>query len=153
MASEYKAGRFTEESFQGEVEHIMAERGFSFVRAVYNILEMRLGTQGQDLVCTKGCSACCYQLVTCTGLEFDEISRFIQSRSGLQRKAILRGAGKAVRAWQKYYAKHEQIIAFMPRPLCLVEYMRFGLANPVLFSLKAGAFAEFILSVLLIAEP
>lgn len=103
----------TQEAFQAEIQRRREEDDLSFLLALYAALdayvEQCITSSGIQIVCRKGCSFCCFLLVTCTELEFDEIERYIRSLQGPARKAIIKGAKKVCWAWQKYERQHPRL--------------------------------------------
>ncbi|GAH99122.1 unnamed protein product [marine sediment metagenome] len=67
-------GDITKEAFQEAVDQ-KRRNGLSFILAVYRtldeFLEKEKKNSGKVLACEKGCSLCCYQLVSCTEMEID----------------------------------------------------------------------------------
>ncbi|MBZ9577679.1 YkgJ family cysteine cluster protein [Patescibacteria group bacterium] len=103
-------GDVTEEAFQEAVDQ-KKRNGLSFVLAVYQtldeFLEKEKENSGVTLACKKGCSSCCYQLVSCTEMEIDEIVRFIKAMSKLRRRPLERRLKKFATKWQKYFGRNE----------------------------------------------
>jgi Fe-S-cluster containining protein len=101
----------TEESFKKAVEEKRNTRSLPFILAVYQTLDEFLKQEvektGVSLACKKGCSFCCYQLICCTEMEFDEILRYIKNlRRPIRRPLELR-LQRFAKKWLKYYQKNE----------------------------------------------
>lgn len=126
----------SEVDFAEEVRRKIEEGGCSFVFAVYRTLEEHLEKclklSGYQIACKKGCSVCCYELVTCTGMEFTEIVKYVRSLSEAERKAVISGTRRAVRAWRKRFSKQRK--AFITDTSELVKMYRdwFGRSCPFL---------------------
>ncbi len=103
-------GDITKEAFQ-EVVDQKKRSGLSFILAVYRtldeFLEKEKENSGKVLACKKGCSSCCYQLVSCTEMEIDEIVKFIKAMPKLRRRPLERRLKKFATKWQKYYRRNE----------------------------------------------
>jgi Fe-S-cluster containining protein len=100
----------TEEDFAQAAREKAKEKNVPFVLAVYMVLEecLRecLSTSGIQLACRQGCSACCYQMVTCTPLEFEVILRYVNSLTEDLKQRIIMGTNKVVGDWRRYHAKN-----------------------------------------------
>lgn len=111
----------TKEDFRRDIDNLMSGSNLSFIEAVYKVLGTRVQEEiqksGIEIACSKGCSACCYQLVTCTSLEYEEIKRYLQSLPRPQRRFILNSTKKIVQQWQKYFRGRQQLIEFHPERL------------------------------------
>lgn len=103
-------GDITREAFQKAIDR-KKRSGLSFVLAVYRTLDEFLKKEkensGKVLACKKGCSSCCYQLVSCTEMEIDEIFKFIKAMPKLRRRPLKRRLKNFATKWQKYYRRNE----------------------------------------------
>jgi len=106
------------DEFEAEVRHLMEEDSLTFVRAVWAVMDdltdatFRSQEGGNPLACRSGCSFCCYQPVTATAIEWEEIKRYLRSLPRLERREILARARPWVIAWRKY---HEEKAPHAPR--------------------------------------
>lgn len=103
----------TEESFRKAVEE-KRNANIPFILAVYQTLDEFLKREIEKtevlLACKKGCPFCCYQLICCTEMEFDEILRYIKNlRRPIRRPLELR-LQRFAKKWLKYYQKNESTI-------------------------------------------
>ena len=100
----------TKETFQEAVNQKM-KNGLSFILAVYQTLDEFIEKEKKDsgrvLACEKGCSLCCYQLVTCTEMEIDEIAKFIKAMHKLRRRPLERRLKKFATKWRRYYQRNK----------------------------------------------
>jgi len=105
-------GDITKEAFQEAVNQ-KRRNGLSFILAVYRTLDEFIEKEkegsGKVLACEKGCSLCCYQLVTCTEMEIDEIAKFIKAMHKLRRRPLERRLKKFAAKWRKYYQRNESV--------------------------------------------
>lgn len=104
----------TKKKFRIAVKKKMARKKISFTLAVYQtfdeFLEKEIEKTGVVLACKKGCSDCCYQMITCTEMEIDEIIKFIrESRKEIRRK-LMWEVTKGVRNWKRYLEKKAAIL-------------------------------------------
>jgi Fe-S-cluster containining protein len=108
----------TEKTFEEEVEKKINEKGLSFVLAVYQTFEEFLGQEkkifGVIPACKKGCSSCCYTLVTCTEMEMDEIVKYIKGMPRSIRRPLIREPQKMAIRWRNYYEKNELTLSANP---------------------------------------
>lgn len=104
----------TEQAFQEAVWQKVESENLSFILAVYQTLDEFLEQEIKNseivLVCKKGCSSCCYQLITCTEMEIDEIVRFIEKIPRPTRRPLKRRLEKFARKWQSYYQRNKPIL-------------------------------------------
>jgi len=102
-------GDITKEAFQEAVDQ-KRRSGLSFVLAVYRTLDEFLEREGENsevvLACKKGCSLCCYQLVSCTEMEMDVIVGFIRTMPRLRRRLLERRLRKFATKWQRYLLRN-----------------------------------------------
>lgn len=100
----------TKEAFQEAVNQ-KRRNGLSFILAVYQTLDEFIEKEKKDsgkvLACEKGCSLCCYQLVTCTEMEIDEIVKFIKAMHKLRRRPLERRLKRFATKWWKYYQRNK----------------------------------------------
>jgi Fe-S-cluster containining protein len=93
----------TEEEFRAEVAKMVAN-GSTLVRAIYDLID-KLSAEaytGKDikLACGQGCSACCYNLVSSTQIEWKEIKTHLEKN--YPSKNFLRVIKERVSAWKRY---------------------------------------------------
>lgn len=97
----------TKEEFEQSVRELMARGALSLVLAVYKVVDeltqRKLQEDGVVLACRKSCSFCCYQMVTCTEVEWREIRSFLKERWREMRKRLV---GKALIPWMRYYREN-----------------------------------------------
>lgn len=108
----------TKEVFRETVERKIKEKSISFILAVYQAFEEFLEQEakifGVTLSCKRGCSSCCYTLVTCTEMEMDEIVGFIKAMSRLTRRPLLKQLQKTAIKWWNYYQRNERALSANP---------------------------------------
>ncbi len=101
----------TEELFQEEVRKKMTEKDLSFILAVYEVFdeffEEEIQLSGITLACKKGCSACCYTLITSTEMEMKEVVYFINALPRAVRMPLIKKAIGLAREWRDYYSENE----------------------------------------------
>lgn len=114
MGSSQSLGK---ELFESVVE-VKMDQGLSFVMAVYKTLDeywnMEIRNSGVKLACHKGCSFCCYQMVTCTKMEIDEIINFINEMERTLQRSLKRRINRFVIKWQRYYRENKAALAINP---------------------------------------
>lgn len=103
-------GEVTKEAFQEAIDQ-KKRNGLSFILAVYRTLDEFVEREKKDLgkvlACEKGCSLCCYQLVSCTEMEIDEIAKFIKAMHKLSRRPLERRLKRFATKWRKYYQRNK----------------------------------------------
>jgi len=96
----------TREAFQEAARKKIAEKGISFVLAVYQafdeFLEQEIKISGVTLACKKGCSQCCDTLIISTEMEIDEVIRFVNNIPRAVRIPLIRRALSFAREWRDY---------------------------------------------------
>jgi Fe-S-cluster containining protein len=106
-----------EGNFRYSVEQ-KVERDISFVLAVYQTLDKFLAEEiensGTFLACKKSCSACCYQMVTCTKPEMKEIVIFVKNMTRENRRRLKKRLKKFGEKWQKYFKNKKAILEINP---------------------------------------
>ena len=108
----------TEELFREKVQKKMAEKGLSFILAIYEAFdeffreEIRISQI--TLACKKGCSVCCYTLITSTEMEMNEIVHFIDALPRTVRMPLIKKAMILAREWRDYHHENEFYINLDP---------------------------------------
>lgn len=102
------------ESFKRAVEEKMQKEGKSFVIAVCQVLDdftaREIQNSGVVIACEKGCAKCCYQLITCTEPEIDEIAKFIKGLPRASRRPLQVRIKKIAQKWLDYWQKNEILL-------------------------------------------
>lgn len=108
----------TEGVFRETVQANINEGGLSFILAVYKafdeFFEKEMKIFGVTLACGKGCSKCCYTLITSTEGEINEVIRFINSLPRTVRMPLIKKAIGLAREWRDYYRENESSIRINP---------------------------------------
>ncbi len=108
----------TEEEFQKVVEKKTNDKGLSFVLAVYQTFEEFLDQEMKifriTLACKKGCSACCYTMVTCMEREMDEIVKYVREIPRAVRRPLVRELEKVAIKWRNYYEQNKSALTANP---------------------------------------
>ncbi|MDD5146852.1 MAG: hypothetical protein PHN39_03910 [Candidatus Pacebacteria bacterium] len=85
--------------------------GMSYIMAVYAALDKYLANEIKDsgvaLTCGKGCAVCCYQMISCTKPEMDEIILFISRMEKGARHDLKKQLGQFAEEWEQYYSKNQ----------------------------------------------
>ncbi len=108
----------TEKTFEEATEKKINAKGLSLVLAVYQTFEEFLEQEkkifGVIPACNKGCSSCCYTVVTCTEREMDEIVKYVKAMPRFVRRPLIRELQKVAIKWQNYYEKNEAALSTNP---------------------------------------
>lgn len=111
----------TQELFREAVRKRTREGNTSFVLAVYQtfdeFFEREVSIFGAALSCKKGCSRCCYTLITSTEMEIDEVIHFINNLSRPVRMSLVRRIRVSAREWRDYYTDNQLAIRMNPAKL------------------------------------
>ena len=102
--------KITKDDFGQLVQKKIEEEGdVSLIRAVFQVYTTLWNEERKNQIfsCNRGCCKCCYQLVTCTELEIDEIRRFITLLPKKSRRQITAKFKKFAGKWFKYYEKNQ----------------------------------------------
>jgi Fe-S-cluster containining protein len=96
----------TEEEFRAEVARMVAN-GSTFVAAVYALMDQLSAAayagKNVTVACGRGCSFCCYQIVSCTSIEWAEIRSLLQRKPPSKNfRAVI---AERVGVWLRYYHK------------------------------------------------
>ena len=99
---------FSKKEFEKLVRQAMEGGKISFVRALYMVsdsLTKHWREEQQEIkpACQRGCSFCCYQIATCTAIEWEEIAPFVIQRKKLFRKRLHRMRGR----WLQYLERNQ----------------------------------------------
>lgn len=102
--------------FKALVAVVAEEKKISTTLAVYKLtdffLSRAMNSPTPPVACERGCSACCYQIVTASPLEWREIETYLRQTTGLL--AQLRDRIKnAVRQWREYKDRHPRMPSYM----------------------------------------
>jgi Fe-S-cluster containining protein len=107
-----------EGGFRRAVSQKMERDGISFVLAVYRtldeFLEQEIRNSGISLACKRGCSLCCFQLVTCTEIEMNEIVSFVKNMTRKNRRQLEKRLKKFGQKWAEYYRAKKIILEINP---------------------------------------
>lgn len=107
-----------EKSFQQAVKQKIAEKGISFILAVYQtfdeFFEREMEISGVTLACKKGCAQCCNVLIFCTEEEINEVLRFIRSLPRATRIPLIKRVMAYAREWRDYYRNNEFNLRLKP---------------------------------------
>jgi len=81
--------------------------GFELVVQVFEVMDclFQQYAQNNPIACKLGCSACCLQSVSCTGVEMELIRNYIFSLPRQQRREILKKLKKEALKFHKYYER------------------------------------------------
>lgn len=108
----------TQEGFRVAVEEKMARGKVSFILAVYQtfdeFLKKEIEKTGIVLACEKGCSTCCYQMVTCTETEINEVIKLIKGIEREARRKLIWQVEKGIKKWKKYFGRNATILERNP---------------------------------------
>lgn len=101
----------TEEKFQETVQGKMTEGNLSFILAVYQTFDefykMEADITGTILACKKGCSKCCYTLITSTEMEIDEVIGFINRLPSANRIPLVKRIRTMSSKWRDYFTQNK----------------------------------------------
>ncbi|MBI2623113.1 MAG: hypothetical protein HYW65_00865 [Candidatus Liptonbacteria bacterium] len=95
------------------IRAVMTQEGLTFILATYKVVDELSARANEQLetplACGKGCSFCCRQLVTCTGIEWEAIMGWQRARGLFESlSAYFR---KWCKQWRNYLRNHEHEIA------------------------------------------
>jgi Fe-S-cluster containining protein len=101
------------ERFEVAVRVEMGRRNLTLIMAMYTIYNRWMKNaikQGNvHFACYEGCGHCCYQMVTCTELEWREIEPHIETiKEG--RRDLVRRLLRAQKNWREYCLKRPEIL-------------------------------------------
>lgn len=104
----------TDLRFEAAVREKMRRRNISLVRAMYEVFDQWMENAIQQgkvrFACHKGCGQCCYQMVTCTQLEWHEIETYLKTIK-VGRKDLICRLLAAQKSWRRYCVEHTNILA------------------------------------------
>lgn len=83
------------------------KKRFEFVAQVFEIMDclFQQYTENNPIACKLGCSTCCLQSVSCTGVEMELIRNYILSLPRPQRREIFNKLKKKTLKFYKYYQR------------------------------------------------
>lgn len=109
------------ELFEESVKKKIEEKKVSFIQAVYQtydeFAEKEIENSETQIACKKGCSRCCYQLISCTEMEADEIIKYIMNLPKTTRRPLIVRFKKFAIKWYKYYEKNQSLFGVTVSPL------------------------------------
>lgn len=81
--------------------------GFEFVAQVFEVMDclFQQYTENNLIACKLGCSACCLQSVSCTGIEMELIRNHILSLPRAQRRQMFKKLKSEAIKFHKYYKR------------------------------------------------
>lgn len=108
----------TKQKFRAAVARKMSKKNSTFVLAVYKtfdeFLDREIEKTGVTLACGKGCSGCCYQMVTCTEWEIAEVLKFLKTCEKRVRQKLLWEIRKGIKKWKKYFKRRVDFLERRP---------------------------------------
>jgi len=102
------------------VELKRKENNLPFILAVYQaydeLVRKEIESSKKKVACQKGCTFCCYQLISCTEEEIDEVIKYIMRLPKKTRRPLIVRLKKFVVKWYKYYKKNEELFNVVTSP-------------------------------------
>lgn len=96
---------FTEKGFRRAVEKRIGAR--PFLLALYDVLDEYQQHEQKEskkvIACTKGCSLCCFQMVSVFKDEMDLIANTIRRKPHRKKEAVMKRIRSAVGEWRSFF--------------------------------------------------
>lgn len=100
----------SQEAFLAAVRQRALQKRILFIQAIWDLLDAEVAKQRQNCeprpACSKGCSLCCYQMVTCTKPEWLAIEKYLKGLAPNLLRAIMQNAQAVIMDWLNYHLLH-----------------------------------------------